>query len=132
MKRNLPWPSPAFTLIVLRCMTGLVFLLHASWRIITGSIREFESFFRSRQVPFPQFSVWLLTVFEILAAILLFVNYQTRIVALALIGMLIAGIGMIHFPLGWFVGEHGTGGSEYSVVLIAALLVIGSEKKKPV
>ena len=36
------------------------------------------------------------------------------------------GIVLIHRHLGWFVGEHGTGGSEYSVALIVMLLVLAT------
>ena len=34
------------------------------------------------------------------------------------------GIVLIHRHFGWFVGEHGTGGSEYSVALIVLLLIV--------
>ncbi len=42
--------------------------------------------------------------------------------------LLIASVGivLIHRHLGWFVGEHGTGGSEYSVALIFMLLVLAA------
>jgi putative oxidoreductase len=40
--------------------------------------------------------------------------------------ILLVGIALIHRHLGWFVGEHGTGGSEYSVSLLLALLVIAA------
>ena len=33
---------------------------------------------------------------------------------------------LIHANLGWFVGEHGVGGMEYSLCLIVALLVIAA------
>jgi putative oxidoreductase len=38
----------------------------------------------------------------------------------------LGGIVIIHAQLGWFVGEHGTGGSEYSVCLLLCLLVIAA------
>jgi putative oxidoreductase len=41
---------------------------------------------------------------------------------------LIAAVGilLIHWKNGWFVGEHGVGGSEYSIALLAMLLVIAA------
>ena len=36
------------------------------------------------------------------------------------------GIWLIHRHTGWFVGEHGVGGSEYSVALLAMLLVVAA------
>jgi putative oxidoreductase len=43
--------------------------------------------------------------------------------------MLSVGIVIIHMGEGWFNGEFGTGGCEYSVTLIAALIVIASSDK---
>jgi len=33
---------------------------------------------------------------------------------------------IIHWRLGWFVGEHGSDGMEYSVSLMVSLLVIAA------
>ena len=38
----------------------------------------------------------------------------------------VAPIVIIHWRLGWFVGEHGSGGMEYSVSLMVSLLVIAA------
>jgi putative oxidoreductase len=70
--------------------------------------------------------VWGITVFELAAGSMLMIGYRARVAALGFIAMLLAGIVLIHRHLGWFVGEHGTGGSEYSVALILALLVIAA------
>lgn len=53
-------------------------------------------------------------------------GWRARWLATGFIGMLLVGIGLIHWRNGWFVGEHGTGGSEYSVVLIGSLVVIAA------
>jgi len=53
----------------------------------------------------------------------------TRLLAAGFIILLLVGIVLIHASLGWFVGEHGTGGCEYSFILIVALLVIAAEKR---
>lgn len=42
------------------------------------------------------------------------------------------GIVLIHRQLGWFVGAHGTGGSEYSVALMVMLLVVAAADREPV
>lgn len=47
--------------------------------------------------------------------------------ALALIA--IGGIALIHSKLGWFVGEHGTGGSEFSVALLLLLYLIAIDDR---
>ena len=53
-------------------------------------------------------------------------GFRTRYMAAGFGVILLSGIVLIHRHLGWFVGEHGTGGSEYSVALLLALLVIAS------
>jgi putative oxidoreductase len=44
------------------------------------------------------------------------------------IAIAVGGIVLIHAKLGWFVGEHGVGGVEYSLCLIVALSVIAAEE----
>ncbi len=41
------------------------------------------------------------------------------------------GIVLVHAPAGWFVVGHGRNGMEYSVLLIAALLCVGSQHVRP-
>ncbi|MCY7280172.1 MAG: hypothetical protein LH610_04620 [Sphingomonas bacterium] len=36
---------------------------------------------------------------------------------------------MIRFRLGWFVGEHGVGGTEYSVASIVTLLFVAANDR---
>jgi putative oxidoreductase len=74
--------------------------------------------------------VWILTAFEIIGGLMMAIGYYTRWMAAGFILILLIGIVLIHAELGWFVGEHGTGGVEYSVVLIAALVVIAASAKK--
>ena len=48
------------------------------------------------------------------------------VVIALLLAIAIGGIVLIHWRFGWFVGEHGTGGSEYSIALIVMLLVVAA------
>ena len=68
--------------------------------------------------------VWAITAFEILGGVLLMLNIKTPQVATGFFAIALGGIVLIHRHFGWFVGEHGTGGSEYSVCLMLALVVI--------
>jgi len=36
---------------------------------------------------------------------------------------------LIHSKFGWFVGEHGTGGSEYSVALLLLLFLVAVDDR---
>lgn len=62
---------------------------------------------------------------EIIGGLLLVSGVGVRWVCALLVCIVISGIVLIHAQQGWFVGEHGTGGMEFSILLCAALLVIG-------
>jgi len=118
------------SLVFLRFAVALVFLLHAVVRIAGSTLGRFGEFMESKG--FPAGIVWVygITAFEILGGLLLLSGYLTKTVAAGFIALLIAGIVLIHAEFGWFVGEHGTGGCEYSFILIAALMVVAASKKR--
>lgn len=76
--------------------------------------------------PEPVLVVWAITLTEIIAGLLLALGYGVRHASLALASVAAGGIALIHHRFGWFVGEHGTGGSEYSVCLLLCLLVLAA------
>jgi putative oxidoreductase len=45
-----------------------------------------------------------------------------RLAASGLMFIVTMGILIIHMHLGWFVGEHGTGGVEHSLALLVSLI----------
>ncbi len=100
------------------------FTAHAVTRIVLGTIPQFTLFMDSQGFPAPEAWVWAITVTEIVAGVLLVAGRQVRIAASALLAIAAVGILLIHRHFGWFVGEHGTGGSEYSVALIVLLLIV--------
>ncbi len=132
MPANFPFISQQRSMVLLRIGVALIFFLHAIVRIINGSTPQFAGFLNEKGFVFGTAIVWILTVFEIAGSILLAVNYHSKCIAAGFIFILAAGIVIIHIPLGWFVGEHGTGGVEYSFVLILALLAIAAgDTEKP-
>lgn len=84
----------------------------------------------SKGLPYGVAWVWAITAYEIAGGLLLLLGIYTRLLSAGFIILLLAGIVLIHASLGWFVGEHGTGGCEYSVILIVALLVVAAEKRE--
>ncbi len=114
-------------LIALRVGTAALFMAHALVRVMTpNSIPQFGLFLGSKGFPQSVAVVWMITVFELGAGLLMAIGYRTRYMAVGFGVILLVGIALIHRHLGWFVGEHGTGGSEYSVSLLLALLVISA------
>ena len=121
-----PFISLQSSLTVLRVVTPLFFIAHAVVRIINGSIPKFADFLGTRGFPQPVAWVWAITMVEIVAGTLMIVGVSVRCMAAALASIALGGIVLIHAKLGWFVGEHGIGGSEYSVCLLLCLLVIAA------
>jgi putative oxidoreductase len=128
--KNFPFVSPATSVAILRFTVAIMFIAHAVVRITGGTVNRFGEFLESKGFIAGVVIVWMLTAFEIFGGLLMAIGYYTRWMAAGFIVILLIGIVLIHAELGWFVGEHGTGGVEYSVVLIAALFVIAASAKK--
>lgn len=117
---------------MLRVALALVFLIHAIVRIMTkGSIDDFAtSTFNRVWFITPKMIVLAITAFEIIGGILLIAGYQVRWISAGFIILLLTGIVLIHAQLGWFVGEFGTGGCEYSFILIFAFTAVAATDGK--
>ncbi|MCC7051752.1 MAG: DoxX family protein [Gemmatimonadaceae bacterium] len=117
---------------LLRIGTAGLFLAHAVVRVLRdGSVASFGAYLERTGLPLGVLLVWLVTAFELIGGTLLLLGIRTRVMAAGFTLLLLAGIVIIHRHLGWFVGEHGSGGSEYSVALILALLVLAAADTPP-
>lgn len=127
-----PFISLAQALMLVRIVTALLFMAHAAVRIANGTIPQFGKFMASVGFPAGEAVVWTITIVELIAGTLLILNRYVRVAATALFAIAATGIALIHRHLGWFVGEHGTGGSEYSVALMVLLIVIAAaDRSRP-
>jgi putative oxidoreductase len=125
MKRY-PFVSLPTALIVLRVSIAILFMAHATVRVVTNTIPQFTIFMERQGFPYGAAWVWAITVVELVGGTLLALGRQVQLTATALFTIAGVGIVLIHRHFGWFVGEHGTGGCEYSVALMVALLVIAA------
>lgn len=125
-----PFISRENSLLLLRISVAVIFLSHSIMRIADSTIERFGEFMGSKGFPLGEAWVWGITTFEIIGGLLLAFGYFTKILSAGFIILLVAGIVLIHASFGWFVGEHGTGGCEYSFILIMALLVIAASERK--
>lgn len=128
--KNFPFISLSGSITILRFTVALMFIAHAVVRITGGTVNQFGEFLENKGFIAGVVIVWILTTFEIIGGLLMAFGYYTRWMAAGFILILLTGIVLIHAELGWFVGEHGTGGVEYSVVLIAGLVVVAASAKK--
>ena len=113
-----------------RIAVALFFALHAIVRIMNGSIPRFAAFMESVGFPDGTVTVWAITLAELVASAMLIAGVRVRAATGILMAIAIGGIVLIHRHIGWFVGEHGTGGSEYSVALIVLLVVVAAADPK--
>ncbi len=128
--KNFPFISLKNTLVFARIMTAIFFMAHAIVRILNGSIPQFGGFMEKLGFPNGILVVWMITIVEIISGSLLILNRFVRPASSALFLIVAFGIVLIHRHFGWFVGEHGTGGSEYSVALMTLLLIICANDKE--
>lgn len=124
--RGYPWWSLPDALRLLRIVTALLFMAHASMRFVNGTIPQFGVFMESQGFPHGELWVLAITFYELGAGSLLLLDRGVRWAASGLAVIVAVGIWLIHRHNGWFVGEHGVGGSEYSVALLAMLLVVAA------
>lgn len=122
----LPFVSLGTAVRVLRVAVAVFFIAHAAVRVANGSIPQFGAFLGQRGWPQGVLLVWGVTSYELIAGALMALGWRTRWMALGLFVIAALGIVIIHWRLGWFVGEHGTGGMEYSLSLMVSLLVIAA------
>jgi putative oxidoreductase len=124
--RAFPFVSLATALTLLRVSVAIFFMAHATVRLVTGTIPGFGGFLEARGWPQGVLLVWCITLYELAGGLAMALGWRARWAALGLFFIAGMGIVIIHAQLGWFVGEHGTGGMEYSLALMVALLVIAA------
>lgn len=123
----LPWLTLSQAFWIARVATAVFFMAHAVGRIVLGTIPQFGQFMEGQGFPAGVWVVWVITIIELLAGLALIIRRWVRGAVVCLFAIAFGGIVLIHARIGWFVGEHGTGGSEYSVALIVLLILIAAE-----
>ena len=91
-------------------------MIHGSTRLINGGVTPFDGYLST--LGFPLYTAWMITAFEILAAIAIISGKWIVPLSLLFCIELSMGIALVHFPEGWFVVGGGRNGMEYSVLLI--------------
>lgn len=108
--------SKDLALTIIRMAAAGNMLIHGISRVVTGGVSGFDGYLTS--LGFPPYSAFIITAFELTAAILIILNRWTSILSMVFCIELVMGIILVHGPEGWFVVGHGRNGSEYSVLLI--------------
>jgi len=111
--------TTASAALVLRLALGTLFIAHALLKYFVFTLPGTAQFFAS--LGFPGFLGYVVFAFELVGGILLIAGFRTRIVALALIPVLL-GATMVHAGNGWLFTSP-NGGWEYPAFWTVALVV---------
>lgn len=119
-------------LVFIRVVISALMFVHGATRIGNGTVPGFGEFFATHGIPLGLYLAWAITLFEVIGSVLLAVGFYAWVIALLFALHLGVGIAMVHWKQGWFVVGAGTGGMEYSVLLISMFLATAySSYKRP-
>ncbi len=121
-KRSRPQTSG---LLLLRYAVAIIFITHAIARIKNGTVDDFGGFLNTQGFnPMGFYLAWGITIYELAGGALLLSGQYVNWACLIFIVHQVFGILLVHLKQGWFVVGSGTGGVEYSFLLIFSLLAI--------
>ncbi len=111
--------SKNLSLLILRCMAGLIFALHGYDKIFGESgVSGFAGYVESLGIPFPLFGAWLAALSEFIGGLALITGVGARLMSITLIFTMLTAALVAH-P-GEFPGKM-----EFPLLLAATALVIG-------
>jgi len=106
----------SFALNLIRFAAAGNMLIHGIYRLSSNGVGPFDSWLSG--LGFPPFTAWLITIFEVAAAIMIMMGRWVAPLCIVFIAELGMGIFLLHRHEGWFVVGGGRNGMEYSVLLI--------------
>ncbi|MFC4870737.1 DoxX family protein [Negadavirga shengliensis] len=109
------------SLTALRTVLGIIFITHGAARIYHASVPDFGTFLESKNIPLGMLVAWIITLGEMVGGTLLILNKYVRYCVLFHAAVILGGIVWVHLPNGWFTVGHGSGGVEYSLLILAVL-----------
>ncbi|WP_185985511.1 DoxX family protein [Aureimonas mangrovi] len=110
-----------YAVTLLRVVLGILFLAHAGLKIFVFTPAGTAQFFASLGLPGPL--AYLVIATEVLGGLALILGIYARIVAVALIPILVGAIVTVHGAAGFFFNNP-NGGWEFLAVWIAGLVSI--------
>lgn len=119
-------------LILFRLLLCGILAAHGWARLLAGGVAPFGAYLDGNGFPAGILIAWGITLLEIVGTIVMaFGSRYTPHLCAVYIGIYTTGLFMVHMPEGWFVVGLGRNGMEYSVLLIASLLLVGYNHLSP-
>jgi putative oxidoreductase len=109
---------------ILRAAVASVFVIHGMTRMHLGTVDDFGGFLSSSGLPVGVAIAWTITIVEIVGGLALAAGLAVQPLVLWFGVQIAVGILMVHGKAGWFVVGAGRNGAEYSVLILACLLVV--------
>ncbi len=117
--------------LVLRLVLALLIGMHGLARVWYGAVAPFGQWLDGQGLAAGMAIAVAITVLEIVGAVLLVLGRALVLLCPALAAVYAVGIALVHAPAGWFVVGLGRNGAEYSVLLIACLLMLAWQATPP-
>ena len=106
-------------LALIRVIAGLLLLGHGAQKLFSAfggpGVRGFAGWLKSMSIPAPTAFAWLVGLCEFIGGLLFAVGLFTPIAALAISGVMLGAIWLVHWSKGLWVSS---GGFEYPLILL--------------
>jgi putative oxidoreductase len=127
---KLPTVNDKYSFLALRVSMGVIFITHGLARLYYNSVGDFGNFLNAKGFIIGILLAWAITIGEIVSGSILALGYKVKYCVIFHAVVILSGIFMVHLNNGWFVVGHGTGGIEYSVLILVVLLYLYSRSDK--
>lgn len=127
--KSFPFLSTTQYLAILRITVSLLMMAHGIMRSYADTVSDFGEFLNAKGFMIGGAIAWGITLFEIAGGALLALGFARKIISAGFATSLTMGILLVHMENGLFVVGHGTGGVEYSVLLVISFLLVASTEK---
>ena len=124
-----PDRSSALSWTILRVLLAGLLAAHGWARLFAGGVVPFGEWLDLQGIPFGIVFAVLVTAIEILCTPIFALGFGVFALSLLFSFIYSVGVVLVHLPSGWFVVGLGRNGMEYSVLLIACLLLVGVQHR---
>jgi len=90
--------------------------------------KDIAAWFKELGIIFPNLMIYVVTITETLGIILLIIGFQTRIISLLLMIVMLVAIGVVHWDNGFSTTENGFEIPLYYYIMLFTLFIYGAGK----